>query len=156
MAIALGQIESIIFSTIKIDTRSTGGASEATGFLYEIRREKKFAPFVITNKHVVSGAKDFSFYFKAVSKEVGSNISSLSDCVNYRLDVEASVLKIYEHPDDDVDLVAISFLPLQKYVKENSDFILIDCVVLVSFFRIFFFVQYLLIDIDIPTFNAIG
>jgi len=52
-------VEQLLFSTVRIDTRtSDGAAGSGTGFIYIHESGGDLVPVVVTNKHVVANCQD--------------------------------------------------------------------------------------------------
>ena len=109
--------ESLTYSTTKItailedNTISTG-----TGFFMEFNRNnetKTCQPVIITNKHVVEGAKTLIY-----SECRGDDNNNPIDTKKFTITLDA--FKIVNHPDIDVDLCAISISGAESIIHDSN------------------------------------
>lgn len=92
-------------TTALIETASESGKSRGTGFMLALQmKHDEIAPLLITNKHVMEGAKELT---------VKLSLSSPSDSTQ-KIGIAKYTLKkgvdsiIFKHPDRDIDLAAIN------------------------------------------------
>ncbi len=109
--------EQLIYCTTKIisvlddDTCATG-----TGFFMSFNIDKEnnqCQPVIITNKHVVEGAKKIIY---SVCKSTEDNTPLDQE----RFEITFKNWKIIKHPDDNVDLCAISISSVDNFTKSNN------------------------------------
>lgn len=108
--------ERLLYSTIKIEATHQGQQiSSGTGF-YSIfgQQQKLFIPVIITNKHVVEKADEIHFKFHIADNEYKKPSGEL-------VDVSISLKEtLVNHPDDDIDLCAISFSYILSQAEEQG------------------------------------
>lgn len=109
--------ENLFFTTVRIDTVSpNGGKGSGTGFLFAHKMEEdKYAPFLVTNKHVVQNMQSGSLTFHQ-GKEGQPNLG-----VGFRLDVQEWGKFWFGHPSTDIDIAITPFLPLESYIKQHNN-----------------------------------
>ncbi|HAV5014693.1 TPA: serine protease [Acinetobacter baumannii] len=102
---SMSTAEKLLYSTVKINAISQGNIiSTGTGFYSTFNRTSDgYLPVIITNKHVIRGAD--TIHIKCHIKDQNSNKPSGS-LVNINISLNGRVIN---HPDDNVDLCAISF-----------------------------------------------
>ena len=114
---ALGIIEQLVHSTVRIETRlHDGGISTGTGFYMRLCEEgDTYIPVIITNKHVVENAEIGKFHVTL------ANDDGLPDIGNHMAfqipDFENQFIK---HPDPNVDLAAYPIAPLIHKVNASG------------------------------------
>ena len=116
-SMALGLMEQLTHSTVRIETKlHGGGVSTGTGFyMHFLEKEGRYLPVIVTNKHVVAGAQSGSFYVTLATP------SGLPDRGKHKqfnfADFEAGCIM---HPDPNVDLAAFPIGPLLNEVIESG------------------------------------
>lgn len=94
--------EQLLNGTIRIEAVNGNQTSTGTGFFFNFEDEKKNQiPVIITNKHVVFGSKDIKLFFKKVKNgepDYGAP---------YIVTIPNNSKTVIQHPNKDVDLVAI-------------------------------------------------
>ncbi|HEI9837890.1 TPA: trypsin-like peptidase domain-containing protein [Klebsiella pneumoniae] len=104
--------DNIIKATVMIscDNNSTG-----TGFFYCLKNNKgEIVPFIITNKHVVKGAKIAEFIVRAQNVVTGEVFKKLPIMIS---DIDKG---IEFHPEKDVDLCAFPLGPLLHELSKKN------------------------------------
>lgn len=97
--------ETLLYSTVKINAIAQGSIiSTGTGFFSTFNRTSdQFSPVIITNKHVIENAD--TIHIKCHIKDQNSNKPS-GKFVDVNITLDGGVIN---HPDENVDLCAISF-----------------------------------------------
>lgn len=106
---SMGSIEQLTHSTVRIECAlGNGGIATGTGFFMEfLRNKEQYIPVIITNKHVVKGAKVGKFHVTRV-KDDGT-----PDLINHKVyEIDDFESKCIPHPDPNVDLTAFPMGPL--------------------------------------------
>jgi len=85
-----------------------------TGFTFIFEKGTNQAPVMITNKHVLAGAEMIGLCVRK-GDENGTPIPGPGENVT----LHVSNFKIIEHPDPQVDLAAITLLPVAKVINEK-------------------------------------
>jgi len=111
----LSHSEQLSFTTVRIECElESGKESVGTGFFFSFdRREDVYVPAIITNKHVVKGAKRGAFHVTLKDDNGEPQVGN----------VERIILEDFEkcwvpHPDNDVDLCAMPLAPLLEKADE--------------------------------------
>ncbi len=109
--------EELTYSTIRLQAfYDDESVSYGTGFFmnFNINEEKNtYQPVIITNKHVVNGAK----YVKYSICKSDINDNPID---NEIIEVKIDNLLIFNHPDPDVDLCAISVAKAESELVKNG------------------------------------
>jgi hypothetical protein len=108
MAVQLSITEQLTYSTVRLEARLPGGRSSiGTGFFYRFLDEgEQHVPALVTNKHVVSGATEVTFF---VHEAAGSDPHPSS--ISVTLPGDAGWIP---HPDPLVDLTIIPIAALAR------------------------------------------
>lgn len=108
----LSIFESLSLSTIRIECQLDGGdISSGTGFFFKFHEKgNSFVPAIVTNKHVIEGAKVGFLHF-TLSDLDGNPIHEK----HHKFRISNFTQPWIEHPDPDVDLCA---MPTYVFVKE--------------------------------------
>ena len=109
--------EKLIYCTTKIiSTLNDNTYAIGTGFFMDFNIDNNKGtsqPVIITNKHVVKNAKEIAF---SLCKSTEDNIPLDKE----KFTITLSKFKIIEHPDDDVDLCAISIGHAKSLIQEHK------------------------------------
>lgn len=110
--------EQLINGTIRIEAVNDKYTSTGTGFFftfyYENKGERLPIPTIITNKHVIDGAKKIRLFFKKIK----DNEPDYGPPLVYEIPNDSNT--VIRHPERDVDLVAIPFGYIEAELsKEN-------------------------------------
>lgn len=104
--------EQLFFSTVRIETVASGGATGAgTGFFYTHVAGKENYPFVVTNKHVVMGMREGSLTLH--QRQGNSPVLG----TGFRLSISDWNQAWYGHPSPEVDIAVCPFAPLEAGIK---------------------------------------
>ena len=113
---ALSPAEQLAHSTVRIECDVGGGLSTGTGFYFVLHRTgDKFIPVIITNKHVVKGAKTGRFLMTKQASSGGPAMGS-----NHRFEMSSFESAWRPHPDPDIDLCAMPLAPLLNEAEKNG------------------------------------
>jgi len=99
--------EKLSYSTTVLEVAKRAGEERGTGFFYAFTNRKYTrgrVPVIITNKHVVEGARSISFYMRTLTQE-----GKIGEVVRSTLAMPH--LAIVPHPSPSVDLCAILIGP---------------------------------------------
>lgn len=105
--------EQLTFNTIRIETDKFVG----TGFFFNFKVEKdstKYIPVIITNKHVVNGAKKIFLYFR---KSINGNPENGNASI---FEIPNSNQTVIQHPNANTDLVAIPIGQILQQIQKNN------------------------------------
>jgi len=107
-------IEQLLFSTVRIEADKDEGVEAATAFIFEYPLNDKSTPFLVTNNHVVKGAKVGRFFF---TKSDGQKPQ-----VGNRFDVEIQSFEQqwHPHPRDSIDVAVMPLGPLLNEIANRG------------------------------------
>jgi V8-like Glu-specific endopeptidase len=111
--------EHTLFSTVRIEVElKAGGFGTGTGFFFRLQVDQEhFLPMIITNKHVITGAKSGKFFIHMAQVKDGKTVPSGEFFgVNFD-DFEGGWIN---HPNSDIDLCAMLFGQLQQQIKSQN------------------------------------
>lgn len=96
--------EELAFTTIRISTvDGKGGGGSGTGFFFQFCHDgQQFVPAIVTNRHVLAGAKDALLHF-SLKDASGDVVPGKLHALEVK-DIQRAVLP---HPNPKIDLVAI-------------------------------------------------
>lgn len=105
--------DQVFFVTVRIETQTDRGVGVGTGFIIEreIDKDKRIL-FLVTNKHVIAGAKRGTFFF-IKSDGTGPLLGE-----KYDISVENFEPSWYGHSDADTD---VAIMPLGPILNEISN-----------------------------------
>jgi hypothetical protein len=115
----LSASEMLAYSTVRIECEFDSGGGTGTGFFFQFLNDPEtgmHVPVVITNKHVVAGAKRGRLIFCKKNKE-GDPLDKEHFQVYF--DDFESLWKM--HPDSNVDLCAMAIGPFLNEAAKNGD-----------------------------------
>lgn len=104
--------EQLFFTTVRIETSSSGESGTGTAFVFSYERNGKNALFLVTNKHVVAKATSGRFFF------------TLSDgkkpLIGQRFDIQVGDFEHqwHGHPQADVDIAVMPLLPILNEIRK--------------------------------------
>ena len=108
--------EQLFFTTVRIDTiTSTGEYGSGTGFLFSLKVGGQELPFVVTNKHVVTGMREGHLLFLQRAGTL-PNLGS-----GFRLRIDDWPQAWFGHPDANVDIAVCPLAPLEAHIKQQHD-----------------------------------
>jgi hypothetical protein len=108
---SLSPAERLAHSTVRIECDLPGGVGTGTGFFYSLDRDgDRHIPVIVTNKHVVEGAKKGRFLLTLQDPD---GLPKVGQCQAYELDAFQD--RWLPHPDPDVDLCA---MPIGALLQE--------------------------------------
>lgn len=100
--------EKILFSTVRIVTNNGSG----TGFFYNFKIGDNPITVIVTNRHVIQGAKNCEMYF---TKKINEFQIKTSERYIFHVDIENSYIM---HPDSKIDLC---ILPIAEFLNNHPD-----------------------------------
>ena len=107
--------EQLLNSTIRIEAFDKQGLTTGSGFFFIFKgNNKSVAPVIITNKHVVQGSDSIRLFFK----------TSVNNKPNYGepaiVTIANTGLSVVQHPNKDIDLVAIPIVPIESILDKKK------------------------------------
>lgn len=109
--------EQLLDGVIRIEAIAKNKKSTGTGFFFQfyVDESKKIAiPVIITNKHVVNGYDSIRLFFR-----IGID-SQPAYAPPFIKTIKDDATTVIQHPEKDVDLVAIPVAPITNELKENG------------------------------------
>lgn len=107
--------EQLLFTTVRIKTRNPRGeAGIGTGFLFDYSQNDEHYPFLVTNKHVVSNAREGLLTFI----KSGGQTPLLGDGYTSKIDDFEKIW--FEHSKQNVDVAITPFVPILKRASEQG------------------------------------
>jgi hypothetical protein len=107
--------EQLFFTTARIDTVAANGAPcSGTGFFFAHKIGEQTYPFVVTNKHVVTGMRAGTLTFlvrKDDKPELGKG---------FRLNIDGWPDAWFGHPVAEIDIAVCPFAPLEAHLKQQN------------------------------------
>lgn len=109
--------EQLFFTTVRVDTVATnGGTGSGTAFLFVHKVGDQSYPFVVTNKHVVTGMGEGALSFlqrKDMLPSLGQG---------FRLGIQDWPQAWFGHPsaDIDIDIAICPFAPIEAHIKQQN------------------------------------
>ena len=107
--------EQLLNGTIRIESANSSQSSTGTGFFFNFKMDDKSTiPVIITNKHVVNGFSTIKLYFK---KEKNGKPDYGPA---YIVKIPDNADTVIQHPNKDVDLVAIPIAQILNELDKNK------------------------------------
>lgn len=108
--------EQLFFTTVRIDTITADGSNgSGTGFFFSHKIGEHNYPFVVTNKHVVTGMRESALSFL---QRTGT-LPALGN--GFRLRIDDCQQAWFGHPDPNVDIAICPFSPLESHIKQQNN-----------------------------------
>jgi len=117
MTAQLSPAEKLLLTTVRLECDlGDGRVSTGTGFFFTFKvDDEKHIPVIVTNKHVIDGAKNGAFVLTRRAPD-GSPVMGSTETI--RLDnFEALWIK---HPEKDVDLAVFALAPLLRKAEQQN------------------------------------
>lgn len=111
----LSASEQILFTTVRIETSSPQGEGTGTAFAFILEREGQKYPFLVTNKHVVEGARSGVLTFTRSTDDGEPIIGSA-----HRLQIQNFEDLWHGHNDPDIDVAVAPLAPLAEEMNRRS------------------------------------
>ncbi|BDW98802.1 S1 family peptidase [Maricaulis maris] len=113
----LSPTDQLVYTTVKITTRSANGSGSGTGFFFRFcESDEHHIPAIVTNKHVIEGAVDGEISLCVRDKE--SDTPKIGTFHTVQIpDFEKLWIK---HPENNVDLAVLPLAPLLKFLEKDS------------------------------------
>lgn len=107
--------EQLLFTTVRIVTENPKGeASIGTGFIFNYSRKDEHYLFLVTNKHVISNAKEGLLTFV----KSGGQTPLLGE--GYSLKIDDFEKTWFKHSKQNVDVAISPFIPILKRASERG------------------------------------
>jgi V8-like Glu-specific endopeptidase len=112
--------EELMYSTVRIECESADNAiCTGTGYFFLFKYDgERSIPVVITNKHVVEGMEKGTLIFTKAN--IGTNGKEPDDTNHVRLSLDKFESYWIRHPDETVDLCAMTLVPFLEIAKEQG------------------------------------
>jgi hypothetical protein len=113
---ALSLTEQLAFSTVRIEVVSERGTSTGTGFFFDLLEESdKSVPVIVTNKHVVKGAKQGTSILTSVKADGTPDLKN-----HIPVGVDNFEQQWLLHPDPNIDLAIMPIAPLVNQAAKQG------------------------------------
>jgi Trypsin-like peptidase domain len=110
-------IELLIHSTVRIECRTESGLGSGSGYFFAfLEKENQHIPCIVTNKHVVAGAKQGTFH---LTRQAADGAPKLGDYATFNFDNFEEMW--IGHPDPSVDLAIFLIGPILNEAKERGE-----------------------------------
>jgi hypothetical protein len=106
--------DNLIFTTVRVEAEVGAGVSTGTAFCYLHKHAGQDIPLLVTNKHVIAGAKVAHLFFHTGDGEAAALGKS------FRLDVSEFDQMWSGHPNADVDVAVAPLNPLLEAVAKSG------------------------------------
>ena len=112
----ISPVEQLVHSTIRIECESGDGISSGSGYYFGFLAKKDWSvPCIVTNKHVVKGAKRGKFHLSIKkddgTPDLGKHVPAIFD--NFE-DMWIG------HPDSNIDLAIFPLAPIFEQAKQKG------------------------------------
>lgn len=116
MGKGLSLLETIAYSTIRLEVETKEGIFSGTSFCYDLfRKDSATFPILVTNKHVVRNSIIGKFYVNLQNEDGTLYIGETE-----KFELPDFEKRWFFHPDSNVDLAVMPFAPILKYSKEQG------------------------------------
>jgi len=104
--------EQLLFTTVRIETKTPHGTSTGTAFIFSYQQEEKEYLFLVTNKHVIKDAIDGRFFFTLGNGK--------SPQIGQRFDIQMSQFEQqwFGHPDPEIDVAIMPLFPVLQQIEK--------------------------------------
>jgi len=107
--------EQLLFTTVRLEIQDAlGNSGIGTSFILNYTSQGKLYPFLVTNKHVISGAKIGRLTFIQMSD--GKPLLGIS----YTLDISDFEQIWYGHPDSEIDIAVTPFASIVGHITKDG------------------------------------
>lgn len=111
-------LESLMYSTLRIIVEyPDGNSGVGTGFLVLFNHKGTIAPSLVTNRHVLEGASRLGLVAHVGELVNGKNTPSGKSVLLWK-DIGPGL--VYYHPNEDIDLCALSFAVMQEHAMAQG------------------------------------
>ncbi|MEM4217849.1 MAG: serine protease [Candidatus Methanomethylicaceae archaeon] len=109
--------EQLLYATVRIETEGLNPSEKGAGtaFIFGLEREKGTFLCLVTNKHVVRGAKLGRFFFTQ-RKNDGPDVGKRFDIV-----IDNFEQSWHGHPNAEIDIAAMPLVPLLDAIKQQGN-----------------------------------
>jgi len=99
--------EQLAYSTVKIRVMRDNSYSTGTGFFFDFLIDDKYIPVIITNKHLIKGAKKGEFFLTGTNADGSPSPSS-----RFYKEIDNFETFWILHPDSNIDLAVMPIAPI--------------------------------------------
>jgi hypothetical protein len=108
-------IEQLLFSTVRIEADKASITEAGTSFIFSYEHDSKQYLFLVTNKHVVNGAKIGRFFFTLTHDGQNPRIGERFD-----IQVQDFQNAWVGHPDPSIDIAAMPLVPVLDHIQQQG------------------------------------
>lgn len=110
-------IEVLIHSTVRIECETETGRGSGSGYFFAfLEKENQHVPCIVTNKHVVAGAKRGVFH---LTRQATDGSAKLGEYVTFSFDNFEQMW--IGHPDPSIDLAIFLIGPILNSAKDRGE-----------------------------------
>ena len=110
-------IEVLIHSTVRIECETETGRGSGSGYFFAfLEKENQHVPCIVTNKHVVAGAKRGVFH---LTRQAADGTPKLGDYATFAFDNFEQMW--IGHPDPSIDLAVCLIGPILNSAKDRGE-----------------------------------
>jgi hypothetical protein len=106
--------EELLFTTVRIEARIPSGECVGTGFIFNYILKDKEYLFLVTNKHVISGAEKGSLTF------IRSDGQRPLLGESYSLEINEFEKMWFGHKENDIDVAVTPFDSILKHIYNQG------------------------------------
>ncbi len=109
--------EQLLYATVRIETQGYNPNEKGAGtaFIFDLEEEKGHFLCLVTNKHVIKGAKVGRFFFTH-RKNDEPNVGKRFDVA-----IDNFEQSWFGHPDPEIDVAAMPLVPLLEAIKQQGN-----------------------------------
>ena len=117
--------DEMIFSTVKITTKTMKGEKIGTGFIYKYEEDGKFWNFIITNRHVVDNAIEGKITFHKGEMNNGKNVLVEGEAIDLNFNSNS-----FFYNDSSIDVAIMNVSPIYDENKDKMYMIVVSRVII--------------------------
>jgi len=107
--------EQLLYVTVRLETQGTDPhkLGVGTSFIFGLKREKGTFLCLVTNKHVIQGARIGRFFFtqrKGDGPDMGKRLN---------IEMDSFETRWFGHPDPEIDITAMPLVPIIEEIKKK-------------------------------------
>lgn len=108
--------QQLLYSTLRLEADKAHGTEAGTGFIFALHHDGQDYLFVVTNKHVVEGARTGRMFFTRAQE--GQPRPRIGE--RYDLTISDFSRAWTGHPDSQIDVAAMPLVPLLQHINDQG------------------------------------